>query len=165
MSTWTRPSAGVYKINVSGSADYSRTRGSIGCVLRNITGYCIGGYYGTIDYESELVTDLRAIYYGFKVAEEKGLLFVEVDCNSQIAAEHVLHPDPSFTHADIVQEIRELMCTIRGSCLLKHVPISSNQLAITLAHYSLDEGVHIRSLIMCPSVLIPVMAADWIASL
>lgn len=165
MSTWSRPQPHVFKVNVSRSSNDLRYLRSIGCVMRNISGYWLGGYFGTIPFESELVTDLNAILHGFKLADEEDIGCVEVECNSQFAVDHVLHPDQSFEHAGIVQDIRALMCSPWESCVLKHVPPSSNQLAISLAHYALDEGGHVRKIWMCPGVLMQNMASDWIASL
>lgn len=164
MITWSRPPPGVFKINVAGYADDSMMCSTIGCVMRNISGYWIGGCYGKMEYESKLLTDIKAIYHGIKLAKDEGIPKIQVECNSDIAINHVLFPEVTFERSDIICEIHDMMETAFESCVLSPVPDSSNQLAIALSYYSIDEGSSIRSLICCPSELIQVMAADWLGS-
>lgn len=81
---------------------------SIGCVMRNISGYWLDAYYGIMPYESDIVTELMTIFYGFKLADEQDVGCVEVESCSQNAVNQY-YTRILFVHADIVHDIRELM--------------------------------------------------------
>lgn len=164
MSTWSRPPAGVFKVNVFGYSSETMTFSTIGCVMRNINGYCIGGYYGKIGYETDVKCELRSILYGVKLGHDEGRRNIQVESCSEIAINHILNPHAGFEGIDLVNEIRGFMNTF-DSCILQCVPESSNQLAISAAMYGLDEGNPVRYINSCPSDLISIMAEDWLSSL
>lgn len=104
-------------------------------------------------HESELLTDLKVIFYGLKLADEEDIGCIEIESNSITAVNHVLHRQPSFQYPKIVEDILDLMSSPWESCVLKYVPPASNLLVIDLAHYAhyALEGGQISKLWSCPN--------------
>ncbi|WOH04012.1 hypothetical protein DCAR_0623417 [Daucus carota subsp. sativus] len=161
MTPWNKPPAGILKINVSGHSDEQIRLSSIGCLMRSTSGHFFSGYYGTRDFADPLYTDLLAIYYGFKLADDEEQRYIEVESDSATAVHLVNNPNQNANYSDILLNIRRLKDMAAPSCILRYVERSSNLMAIRLSSYSIQKRVPITHLNSCPAELFEELAADW----
>lgn len=139
MAGWSKPSPRVVKVNCRGVFNRAQMRGSVGCVMRNYRGNWVGGAGGMIGLAVPVVVELWAIFYGLKAAWEKGnIKHVVVESECREAVDQVNNPDPGFWFADMVEMIKCLEHEAWDSCVIVHVPSSSNAAATTLAEHEFN---------------------------
>ena len=161
MAPWSKPPAGFWKINVSGHSGEGIRSSAIGCLMRSRSGHFSCGYYGIVEYSEPIYTDLLAIYYGFKMADEENARYIEVESDSASAVYLVNNPNQNSEYSDILLNIRRLKDLAHHSCVLRYVERSSNLMAIRMSAYSYEKRVPITRLRCCPSDIFPELAADW----
>lgn len=161
MARWSKPSPHVAKVNCKGVFDRARMRASVGCVMRNSRGEWIRGAAGMIGLVVPLGAELWSMFYGLKLAWEKGdTKHVVVECESQEALNAVSDPDPEFWLADLVDLIKKLESEAWESCRIEHVSVAGNKAATTLANSQLDGEGGIMELADAPAFMASVLAAD-----
>ena len=96
MTGWSKPSPHVIKVNYRGVFDRTMMRSAVGCVMRNSRGKWIKGVAGMIGPVVPEGAELWSIFYGLKLAWEKGdVKSVVVECenldvvNQEIGRAHV----------------------------------------------------------------------------
>ncbi|KAL1803270.1 hypothetical protein ACET3Z_031917 [Daucus carota] len=146
MALWNKPPAGFWKINVSGHSDEGIRSSAIGCLMRSRSCHFSCGYYGIVEYSEPIYTDLLAIYYGFKMADEENARYIEVESDSASAVYLVNNPNQNSEYSDILLNIRRLKDLAHQSCVLRYVERSSNLMAIRMSAYSYEKRVPITRL-------------------
>ena len=146
MSTWSKPSVGTVKVNVKGVFQRSHLRASIACVMRDSDGRWLGGCESMIGLSIQSTAELWSIWYGLKLAWEAGKTSVTLECESEEAVNHVLHPDENYEMFQLVLMIRQIMSEAWDVCDIVHIPSSSNLPATALANRALngDGGLEYR---------------------
>ena len=141
MAGWSKPSPHVVKVNCRGVFDRGMMRGSVGCVMRNFRGEWLGGVGGMIGLAVPVAAELWSIFYGLKLAWEKGYIkHVVIESECLEAVNQVNNPDPAFWFAEMVELITGLLNEAWDSCVVVHVPSSSNVAATTLAELNGCDG-------------------------
>lgn len=136
MSGWRKPSPHVAEVNCKGVFDRPSKKAIVGCVMRNNRGEWIRGASGTIGLVVPVAAKLWSIFYGLKLAWEKGdVKHVVIECETQEAVNEVNILDPDFWLADLVLLIKNLE---NESCVIQHVSKDGNAAASVVANSELD---------------------------
>ena len=136
-------------------------RGAVAAVMRNHQGKWVKGNAGMMGLLVPVAAELWSIFYGLKMAWEKGnvkSVFIESDCLE--AVNLINNPDPGFFLADLVDMIKALESEEWDSCAIVHVPSSSNEAATALARAYVDGEGGLVDLPRAPAFLQPMIDAE-----
>lgn len=162
MAGWSKPSsANVLKVNCKGVFDGVQRQAAVGCIMRNNRGQWVRGNGGMIGQWVPLAVELWSIFYGLKMAWEKGdvrNVFIESDCEE--AVNEVNNPDPHFWLANLVVMINNLQNEDWDSCVVVHVTTSCNEAATALANSQLNGPGGLVEFDEAPAFLQPILDAD-----
>ncbi|KAG8368499.1 hypothetical protein BUALT_Bualt15G0052000 [Buddleja alternifolia] len=133
---WTKPEAGIFKINVDGGMRTTDTgskhTASIGGVIRDNKGNWICGFAEQIETESPLGAELSAIRRGHELAWATGLVSVIVESDSREALESINSGTSSHHYFNTILQIRQKM-DLPWQVALKHVWREGNKVADALS--------------------------------
>ena len=87
---WSLPDKGWVKINVDGAVNQMQ-QGGCGGVIRDDNGDFIAGFFFKINNCFSLLTEIRAMLHGLKLAWDRGFRKVVIESDSLKAAPGFLH--------------------------------------------------------------------------
>lgn len=155
MVCWSKPSHNAVKVNCKGVFDRAQMKAAVGCVMRNSQGQWVRGAAGMIGLALPLAAEIWSIYYGLKLAWERGdVSNVIIKCDDEEAVNHVNNLDPDFWLLDLVLLIKNLENEAWDSCVIQHVPKTCNAPATVLAESEIDGNGD------APGFMSSVLAAD-----
>lgn len=162
MAGWSKPSsANVFKINCKGVFDEVLRKAAVACIMRNNRGHWVRGNAGMMGMMLPLAAELWSIFYGLKMAWEKGdVKSVFIESDSEEAVNEVNNPDPHFWLADLVVLITNLQNEAWDSCVVVHVATSSNEAATAFANSQLSGDGGLVEFDQAPPFLYSNLAAD-----
>lgn len=130
---WTMPQVHFLKMNVDGSKMGSAT--TAGGVFRDSNGEFIFGFAIKLSHSDILQAELQAIWHGLQICQEKQLINVEVESDSELACKMIGNrTNIPWKYTYLVRRI----CKLLGvGFSLKHTYRQANKVAdglATLAH-------------------------------
>ena len=163
MSTWTKPQNGYVKINVKGVFVRSEMRAAIACIMRDDKGNWIKGCQSMIGLAVPITAELWSIWYGLRLAWEKGQKSVILECECAEAVDQVLHPDENNEMYDLIVLIRQIMAEAWDQCDIVHIPDSANLPAAALANRAIQGPGGLEDLLEPPTCVRRLLHADKMA--
>ncbi|CAL1353808.1 unnamed protein product [Linum trigynum] len=137
MIGWTSPPIGWYKLNTDGAAQSNPGIITAGGVLRDHNGDWVGGFCSKIGTGTALLAELWGILQGLDLAWRKGIQFLILESNSQLALQIIDNRrDSVHPHATLLGAIRRLLAK-EWVVQLVHTYREGNRVADWLSKHSL----------------------------
>ncbi|KAI5339005.1 hypothetical protein L3X38_018277 [Prunus dulcis] len=141
---WEPPPAGVFKLNVDGSRKVASGHIGAGGVLRDVSGDWCSGFAINLGKGQILEAELWGLFFGLRMAVEKGFNNLIVEMDSVVAIQLVQQHDSLTLHplASLVSSCWQLMHKLEN-CSLHNIFREKNSVADQLAalSYNLDLGI------------------------
>ena len=161
MSTiWSKPQNGCVKINVKGVFVRSEMKAAIACIMRDEHGNWIKGCQSMIGLAVPVTAELWSIWYGLRLAWEKGEKSVILECECEDAVNQVLYPDENNEMFDLIVLIRHIMSESWDHCDIVHIPGSANLTVAALANRAIHAPGGLEDLLEPPSCIRKLLNED-----
>jgi ribonuclease HI len=158
---WTRPAAGVYKLNVDAAFDINSSRGASGAIIRDTGGNFVAGCCDFTDHAIDAMDmEAVALLAGLKLAGQFGAQSLLVESDSMEVV-NVVHSPSDFreTSAVVIDDCRHLL-TMLGMATLKYCPREANGAAHALARHGSSDSIMRFWFDEPPVFLIPILVED-----
>lgn len=102
INAWTKPIAGITKLNTDGCWHEAKGKGGFGGIFRYSNGDWILGFYDKLTSDSSLETEVWCIYKGLEIILEKKLASVRIESDSLNAVNLVKEGNPGNHPVSVV---------------------------------------------------------------
>lgn len=107
---WTAPKPGQLKLNVDASVNFNCRTTTIGGLVRDNSGLCLGAFNARLDFCSLLIAEVWAINYNVKWLLSLGFHNVVIESDSLLAIDIIRNPStwPGINQS-LIAETRTLL--------------------------------------------------------
>ncbi|KAF7842178.1 ribonuclease H [Senna tora] len=158
---WTKPSLGWVKVNSDGAVCQNSKMSSCGGLLRDTTGKWICGFVANLGLSNVLSAELWGIYYGVKIAWEKGFRKIIVECDSFLAVKQLSGTTNNVNICHPVSHSIKDMLNFKWDVQIKLISRSENLCADTMAKKGLSLKNGLALLDDPPSYVSKLIEADF----
>ncbi|BFG29433.1 hypothetical protein CerSpe_157060 [Prunus speciosa] len=162
---WEPPATGGFKLNVDGSRKNSNGAIGAGGVIRDSTGDWVTGFTVNLGKGQILEAEIWGLFFGLKLAAEKGIHNLVVEMDSAIAVQLFQRSGTPSSHplAGVLSDCRRFAEQL-GNCGVNHVYREQNSVADCLAQASYNGDLGICPLVSAPAWIGTCLADDVMGS-